>query len=86
MRRLGMTTALAVVVGIIVLLIVAMAVIGVSTGSISQLAKKAGEVISGTSPAGAACGSYNSQASCVANPMCEWKDEKCAPKSVGGER
>lgn len=70
----GMSTALAVVVGIIVLLIVAMAVIGVTNMSISGLSKKSEEVNENIKSNDIVCRSYVTKSMCESHG-CKWDDK-----------
>jgi len=76
----GLNTAIAVVVTIVVLLIIALAVIGVSTGAIGKLGDTISNTPGGDDLSSTVCESQVTEASCKINPTCEWTGKKCVPK------
>ena len=72
MNRKGMSTALAVVVGIIVLIIVAVAVIAVTTKSVTDLNQKEHNTVGQVNGKDILCKAYVSKELCEEHEDCEW--------------
>ena len=77
MKNKGMSTALAVVVGIIVLIIVAMAVIAVTTKSVTDVNQKEHNTVGQVKGKDILCKAYVTKELCEEHEGCYWTGASC---------
>ncbi len=75
----GLNTAIAIVITIVVLLIIALAVIGVSTGAIGNLGKTVNEAPSGEELTKTVCNAQTTEQLCNLYDECTWTGSECVP-------